>query len=466
MRRNSRHSHLTAAVLLAIAAGLWTQADGPRAQSDRAARSTVWVAPIEGMIDLGLAPFVERVLETAQRERAAYVILEVNTHGGRVDAAVVIRDQLLRAQVPTVAFVNKRAISAGALITLAAEKVAMARGGTIGAAAPIQLGPTGEDSKPASEKTVSYVRKEFRATADARKRNGPIAEAMVDPDVEIPGVIEKGKLLTLTTEDAIRHKIADIEADDLDGVLTALGIPDAQVHRVGENWAEQLVRFLTHPIVASLLMSLGMLGILVELRTPGFGLPGLIGILSLSAFFWGHMLVELAGWEQLMMVAAGVVLLVLEIFVLPGFGVAGLLGAAALVLGLSSSLFGAGATVASILVALSRVLIASAIAVVAALLLFRLLPRLPGGRSLVLSAALPGAQPSSALEHRTLLGVVGTTLTPLRPSGLASLDGQRVDVVSQGEYIPAGESIVVLREEGSRVVVAQHRVDNVSGGPA
>ena len=168
----------------------------------------VYVAPIEGIIDLGLAPFVQRVLNEATDAGAAAVIFEINTFGGRVDAAVLIRDALLNAKVKTVAFVNKRAISAGALISLAAEKIVMAEGGTIGAATPVQVGQPGAPAQPVEEKTVSYVRKEFRSTAEARKRPPLIAEAMVDADVEIPGLIEKGKLLTLTTEEAVKHKVA------------------------------------------------------------------------------------------------------------------------------------------------------------------------------------------------------------------------------------------------------------------
>src|SRR5688500_5287976 len=161
----------------------------------------VYVAPVEGIIDLGLAPFVRRVLDEAAEQQAAAVVLEINTFGGRVDAAVVIRDALLRARVPTVAFVNKRAISAGALISLAAERIAVAEGATIGAATPVAMGPEG-GAQPVSEKTVSYMRKECRATAEHRKRPPLIAEAMVDADVVVPDLVEKGKLLTLTTDEA------------------------------------------------------------------------------------------------------------------------------------------------------------------------------------------------------------------------------------------------------------------------
>jgi membrane-bound serine protease (ClpP class) len=150
--------------MLALCGGVALSA--ARADAAPGSGKVVLVAPINGMIDLGLGPFVARVLERAQEERAAAVVLNIDTFGGRVDAAVAIRDSLLRSRVKTVAFVNKRAISAGALITLAAEKVVIARGGTIGAATPVEVGGSGE-SKPVGEKTVSYVRKEFRSTAES-----------------------------------------------------------------------------------------------------------------------------------------------------------------------------------------------------------------------------------------------------------------------------------------------------------
>jgi membrane-bound serine protease (ClpP class) len=418
----------------------------------------VYVAPIEGMIDLGLAPFVQRVLSEATQEGAAAVILEINTFGGRVDAAVVIRDALLNARVPTVAFVNKRAISAGALISLSAEKIVMANGGTIGAATPVQMGQPGAPAQPVEEKSVSYVRKEFRATAEARKRPPLIAEAMVDADVQIPGLIEKGKLLTLTTEEALKHKVADFRAETIDSVLEQLALTGAQVRRASPNWAEDLVRFLTHPVVSSLLMTVGMLGIFLEIRTPGFGLPGALGIASLALFFWGHWLVQLAGWEELLLVVSGFVLVVLEIFVIPGFGLAGILGIGALLVGLSLSLIGGGATWEFVALAMGRVLISVFLALAASLLLLRFLPRLPFGRQLILETGLgAGEGYASAPESDSKwLGKTGTAYSPLRPAGIAVIDGERVDVVSDGEFIDAGILIVVTRVDGNRIVVRRH----------
>ncbi len=422
-------------------------------------RPVVYVIPIQGVIDLGLAPFVERVLDEAAAARAAAVILEVNTFGGRVDAAVLIRDALLRARVRTVAFVDKRAISAGALISLAAETIAMADGGTIGAATPVEIGASGGPAQPVAEKTVSYMRKEFRATAESRKRPPRLAEAMVDADVEIPGLLDKGKLLTLTTEEALRHGIADFRADSVDEVLTSLGLTGAEILRVRPAWAETLVRFLTHPLVSSLLTTIGVLGIIVELRTPGFGAPGALGILSLGLFFWGHWLARLAGWEEVLLVAIGLVLLTVEIFVTPGFGLAGTLGLMALLGGLGLSLVGSGATWEVILRAAGQVVFSLLLAIGASLAMLRFLPRLPFGRRLVLETELGTGEgfASAAAADLMWLGKRGTAASTLRPAGIATLEGDRVDVVSDGEFIDAGEPLTVVKVDGNRIVVRQLR---------
>jgi len=415
----------------------------------------VYVVPVEGIIDLGLAPFVQRVLDEATQAGAAAVILEINTFGGRVDAAVQIRDALLNARVRTVAFVNKRAISAGALISLAAETIVMSGGGTLGAATPVQGGAPGADALPVSEKTVSYVRKEFRATAEARKRPPLIAEAMVDADVAIRGIIDKGKLLTLTTDEALKHKVADFRADTLDSALEKLGLGGAEVRRAAPNWAENVVRFLTHPVVSSLLISIAMLGILIEIRTPGFGVPGALGIASLGLFFWGHWLVQLAGWEELLLAAAGVILLLLEVLVIPGFGAAGILGIVAILASLALSLVGSGDTMTFILGAAGRVVFSLVFALLASLVLLRFLPHLPFGRRLVLARGLASAQgyASTPEGDARLLGKRGRASSPLHPAGIAEIDGRRVDVVSEGELVDAGQLIEVTRVDGNRIVV-------------
>ncbi len=432
--------------MLLLALALLFAATGAVAQDKR---PVVYVAPVEGIIDLGLAPFVQRVLDEAAAAGAAAVVLEVNTFGGRVDAAVQIRDALLNAGVPTIAYVNRRAISAGALISLAAQHLIMAPGATIGAATPVQAG--GGDAQPVSEKTVSYVRKEFRATAESRKRPALLAEAMVDADVAVRGVIEKGKLLTLTTDEALKHKVAEFRADTLQAALGRVGIKDAELRRLSPNWAENVVRFLTHPILSSLLVTLGMLGIIIELRTPGFGLAGAIGVGALAAFFWGHWLVQLAGWGEVLLATGGVVLLLLEFFVIPGFGFAGILGILALLAALVLSVVGSGTTPEFFMLAAGRMLLALLVALGASLLLLRFLPRTRFGRQLVLDTGLAPA----GGEDLRWLGKRGRATTPLRPAGIADIEGARVDVVSDGELIEPGTPVEVTRVDGNRIVVRQ-----------
>jgi len=417
----------------------------------------VIVIPIAGTIDMGLAPFVKRALAEAEETKADALILDINTFGGRVDAAVVIRDALLASPVRTIAFVNRRAISAGALISLAAKEIVMTEGATIGAATPVQMSPTGGEASPVEEKTVSYVRKEFRATAESRGRPLAIAEAMVDRDVEIPGLNPKGKLLTLTTNEALARQVADRQANTLDSLLMGSGLGSAEIVRLSPNWGEGFVRLLTHPVVASLLLSIATLGIIIELRTPGFGVPGGLGILSLILVLAGHYTVELVGWEELILVGLGLTLITLEVFVIPGFGIAGIAGIISTLAGFSLSLIGHGSTLAAFFWAMGRVSLAMIVALIGSLVAFRFIRHTPFSRQLVLDAALPqgmgDAPPAPVVAPTTHVGQHGETATPLRPAGIALIDGVRVDVVSEGEMIAAGVPIVVTRMEGNRIVV-------------
>jgi len=452
------------AVLTALALAALLRGVSPAVTTD--APRFVYVVPVDGVIDLGLAPFLRRLIDQAARENAAAIVLEINTFGGRVDAAVLIRDALLTSKVRTIAFVDKRAISAGALIALSCETLTMADGGTIGAATPVQLGQPGEAAKPVEEKTVSYMRKEFRATAESRKRPPVLAEAMVDSDVAIPGLVKKGKLLTLTTEEALQHKVADFRADTLQAVLEKSGLGGAEIKRAAPNWAETLVRFLTNPVVSSLLITIGMLGVILELRTPGFGIPGILGLASLMLFFWGHWIVALAGWEEMLLMLVGVVLLALEIFVIPGFGVVGGLGIVLVLAGLVLSLVGAHESYLAVIEAALRVVLSLVIALVASLVLLRFLPKTRVGRRLVLDTGLSAQEgyASAPESDSRWLGKTGRASTPLHPAGIAEIDGERVDVVSTGELIEAGTAVQVVRVDGNRVVVRTLQQSQQKGG--
>jgi membrane-bound serine protease (ClpP class) len=202
-------------------------------------------------------------------------------------------------------------------------------------------------------------------------------------------------------------------------------------------------------------MSLGLLGLLVEIRTPGFAVPGTLGLLALGLFFWGHWIVRLAGWEELLLVSIGVLLIALEVFVLPGTTLAGIAGVVAVVAGLGMTLVGAGATVAVIIGALGRVAVALLLAMAGTFALLRVLPRLPFGRRLVLATGMEaglGYVSAPEGDHRWAERL-GTAVSPLRPAGIAEIDGARVDVVSDGGFIEPGAAIEVTRVDGNRIVV-------------
>jgi membrane-bound serine protease (ClpP class) len=253
--------------------------------------------------------------------------------------------------------------------------------------------------------------------------------------------------------------VADFRADSIEKLLAQLGLENAELRRASPNWAENLVRILTHPITSSLLITIGMLGIILELRTPGFGVPGALGIASLALFFWGHWLVQLAGWEELLLVGSGIFLLALEIFVVPGFGITGILGIAATLGGLSLSLVGAGATWEFMLKAVGQVVFSLLAALIVSLFTLKYLPRLPFGRQLILDTELPTGEGfvSAPQSDLTWQGKTGRAVSPLRPAGIADIENQRVDVVSDGEFIETGAPIIVSRVDGNRIVVRRHQ---------
>jgi len=427
-------------------------------------RPTVYLAKIDGTIDPGLAPYVQRVLQQAQDDKAVAVVLQINTFGGQLDAAVKIRDALIKSPVNSIAFVDSRAISAGALISLAATSIVMAPDGTLGAATPVLS--DGSQVQTASEKTISYVRKEFGATAQFRHRDPTIAEAMVDPDVVIAGLSPKGKLLTLTTQEALELGIADFQASTLEQALTEAGIGNARIIETETNWAEELIRFLTNPVISSLLITIAMVGILVEIRTPGLGLAGFIGLAALGLFMGSHWLVELAGLEELLLLAGGIALLLLEIFVIPGFGIAGVLGALAMLAALLLTLTGEGASWQALLQAATQIALALVAAIAISLLLLRFLPRTAVGRKLVLQTGLDAASgfTSAPASDHELLGQTGVATTPLRPAGMANIGGRRIDVVSRGEFIEPGTTVKVVNVEGNRIVVEQIAAPTLHSG--
>jgi membrane-bound serine protease (ClpP class) len=478
------------ALWLAVA-GLILLAAGARlvASGTASTQGPIHVVEISGTIDLGLAPYLERALQAAEDDAAAAVLLEVDTPGGRLDAVLQMQSSLVGARVRTIAFVNRMALSAGALVTIAAEEIYVAPGSTLGAATPVVAGEL------ADEKTISAVRSTFRATAEARGRNPRVAEAMVDADIAIEGLIERGKLLTLDPDEALEWGYAEAIHADRAAVLEAAGLEDADVVRTSPTAAESVVRFLTNPALASVLITLGMLLVIADFLSGGIGIAAGAGGVLLAIFFWGHLLAGLAGWEDVALVVIGLVLIALELLVFPGVGLPGVLGLAAVLGGLFLAQLSRDLiTPQQIQRAATTVGVTFVAVVVGLVIAVRYLARHGppsalvlqaqvgsgepvteratggwlrwfGGQELVLDGGAGTAEPSEPVEAEpdSLVGRLGVALSDLRPSGIADIDGERVDVVTSGEYISAGERIEVVRDEGYRRVVRRAAADSALG---
>ncbi len=426
----------------------------------------VYRVPIEGIIDLGLPPFIQRTLEDAESNEATAVIFDINTFGGRVDAATQIKDAILGADILTIAFINRRAISAGALISLSCEKIYMTGGGLIGAATAVDM--TG---KKGSEKVISFMREEMASTAEKRGRSKEIARGMVDEELTFTHLViggdsikvddiegrKDGKLISLTTEQALKYKIADGTAENMEALLDSLGYSSFETIETAENWSEAIVRFLTNPVVASLLTTFGFLGILFELQSPGWGIPGFVGltclILSLSASY----IAQLATMSDMLFVLTGLALILLEVLVIPGFGIAGLGGIGLMIYGLYLLLLPDIPVGEEVLgQAMDGFLIGLVGAVIGLVLLVKLMIKTKFWEQLT----APDTQKkedgySNTFGWESLQGETGISDTDLHPSGWVRVKDQRIFVVSEGEFIEEGKEIKILSVDGNRVLVRE-----------
>ena len=426
----------------------------------------VYRVPIHDTIDLGLPPFIERSITEAENSQADVIIFDINTFGGRVDAATQIKDAILNSKIPTVAFINKRAISAGALISLSCESIYMTGGGTIGAATAVDM-----QGNKGTEKVISYMREEMAATAEKRGRNTDIAKGMVDEDLSFTHLVmngdsiivndlegrKEGKLITLTTQLALKYNIADGTVDTFDELLQFLGHKNANVKKTSENWSEAFVRFLTNPIVASLLTTFGFLGILFELQSPGWGIPGSFGLACLVLSLGASYIAELATMSDFIIIIFGMSLLLVEVLVIPGFGIIGIAGIVAILWGFWELLLpdipvdGEIATQAA-----TGLTIGILGGLVGMVLLFRLLTKTKFWEDIT----SPGIQSKEAGYSTTLglegsIGKQGIAESDLHPSGWVLLGDLKVFVVSEGEFIGKGLTVKVLSVDGNRVVVRE-----------
>lgn len=404
----------------------------------------VYHVPIEETVEKGLSAFLERALTTAEAADADLVVFEVNTPGGAVDAAGDIAKLLSDSPIKTVAYVNNRALSAGAYISLNADEIYMVPSATMGSAAVID-----STGNAAGKKAQSYWLAAMKTAAEQNGRDPIYAQAMADVDIDLPEYgAEKGKLLTFTAEQAKKAGYSEGTVSGKAELYSILGVEDADIRTIEESFPEKLARFLTNPIVVPILLTIAGIGIVMELFSPGFGIPGVIGITSLVLFFYGHLVAGITGYESLAMFIIGVILVLIEFFI-PG-GIIGLLGFTAIV----GSLFLATGDPVHMTISLL-------IAVTVSILVFILLVKVFGKqmkffRKMILTDATKTEQGYVSNPNRLdLLGAEGKALTDLRPSGTALVKEERVDVVTEGSFISKGSAIIIVKVEGSRVVVRE-----------
>ncbi|MBT8341531.1 MAG: serine protease [Desulfatitalea sp.] len=451
---------------------------------------TVYLIPISGDVEPSMAAFLKRALIDIPDTKETLIIVEMDTFGGRVDSALEMVDALVNVnQAETVAFVDKKAISAGALIALACRRLVMKHSTTIGDCAPITYSKEGP--KMMGEKFQSPLRAKFRTLA---RRNGypvTLAEAMVTAEMEVyriafgndvvymddqayqdldetrkaaitakQTVVAKGELLTMDDAEALDLGFSSMSVDGLAALLNEKDLTLADVKRIEPSWSEDLVRMIG--AISPILMLIGLGALYTEIKAPGFGAPGIIGIACLALVFFHQYLVGLADFTELLIIVSGLVLLGFELFVIPGFGIAGIAGIVAITVGLVLSLQDFVIPDpklpwerALLINNLMKVVSATVGSFLLALFVLRFVfPKLSlKMQGPYLAATLSDAHAVSPHPVGVTQGQTGTALTPLHPAGKAKIGDDVYDVITQGDFVAKGAAVRVFKIKGNRIVV-------------
>lgn len=435
------------------------------APNDRNPR-LVYQIPIVDQIEPALLYVIRRGISEASSSKADAIVFSMNTPGGRVDVTRDILKLIRDINVPVYTFVEQDAYSAGAIISLATT-IYMAPGSVIGAATPMLTGPTGGPqnlNEDVSEKMKSAVAAMVRTAAEQGGHDPELAEAMVRRDAEYKigtnVVSEAGELLTLTYSEA-EGILSQKTVSTMKELLEHIGLPDAEIRTLEVTPAEKMARVIAG--IAPILLMIGLGGIYLEIKTPGLGLPGIGGAAALALFFFGHHIAGLAGMEDLILFIIGFALLFAEIFITPGFGVLGIGGIALILLSLLNAMSwnmpgellpafsGDGATIERAILNLALGMVGAAAAGIAA---GRFLPKSRALHPLVLEQSTDReSEFTSVQEHTERIGREGVAEMNLHPAGRAVFDGERLNVISRGEFINKGCAIKIIEVHGSRIVV-------------
>lgn len=427
-----------------------------------AQESSIYLLKLQDEIDAPAWRKVKLALAEAKQKKVKVFVLNLNTYGGRVDFADSIRSALLSFSMPTCVFIEENAASAGALISIACDSIYMSPGATIGAATVVD-----GQGEVAPEKYQSFFRGKMRATAIANKRNPEIAQAMVDPSIVVEGVVDDKTLITFTTDEAIKNGFCEGKFDNVTEMI-ANKFPNYTVLEHQTTVTESIILFLIHPAVSGFLIMLIIGGIYFELQTPGVGFPIIIAISAAVAFFAPHYLQGLANNMELIIFIVGLLLLVVEVFVLPGFGIAGILGILLLISGLALSLFPIvsspelGWILPNISVVMNSFAIVSICIVLALILSFYLSKKLLTKRNFLSDSAVLTADGkdykvilSNKFTNEELIGKQGETISVLMPGGKVVVDSETFDSIALSGYIEKGKRIEVVKISNAQLVVKE-----------
>lgn len=484
------------AVLLLFYGACFSNTESP-------AENEVFVVPIRGTVDPGMVGYINRAyhrVSDVSGKSDNLIVFEMDSFGGRVDSALEIVDTLLKLpKERTTAFVSVKAISAGALIALACGDLAMKPGTTIGDCAPISF--SSEGPQMMGEKFQSPLRAKFRALA---KRNGypeRLAEAMVTSSIvvykvvykkekggktvymdsqeydDLPDkkkqniaskvtVIKEGELLTMENEEAVQLGFSKMTVSTIDELLKAKGLKEYRIIRIEETWSEALVRFIGK--ITPILMMLGLAALYTEMKAPGFGLPGILGISCLALVFLNQYLVGLAGYTEFLIIIAGLILIGIELFALPGFGVAGYAGFMCMVAGMVLVLqdfvipdpsfpWQQELLVNNIIMVLGSFLVSFFLAL---FILRYVMPKVSvfSKEGPYLTSTLKDSHADSKQVERVRTGNKGVAQTPLRPSGRVTIDGEVFDVTTNNEFMEKGANVIVSEIKGNRIIVSRQKI--------
>ena len=395
-------------------------------------------------------------IDEAQEIEADIVLIHMNTYGGMVDAADSIRTKILDCEIPVYVYIDNNAASAGALIAIACDSIYMDPVASIGAATVVD-----QEGKPVPDKYQSYMRSWMRATAEENGRDPDIAQAMVDPDIYIEGVIDTGKVLTLTTSEALKFGFCEAEAESVQEIMQHAGISDYQIVKQELTTMDNIIGFLVNPIVSGLLIMIIIGGIYFELQTPGIGFPIVASIVAALLYFAPLYLEGLANHWEILIFIAGVVLIAVELFAIPGFGVAGISGIVLIVIGLTLSLVGnvgldfSGVPVEAILKAFFIVIIAIFLALLGSFFISKQMftTTIFGQLALETVQNIDDGYTSADEEYQDMVGKKGVAFTVLRPAGKVKIGNDVFDATALSGFIDKGDPIEVVSYQTGQLFI-------------